>query len=599
MKNSDKDKPGIMNNKAGTSVDEQELEDVKDILRLLSKTVSTVKIFLPEHTTVQKMITDLWKKLDAFLEKHEKLQVRIREFSFSYEDKKVFEDQKAIKSLPFLFYKDGMENLYFHKGLKKEELQEFMVIIKKVYKLPPEESDIVNLLWEKDFANIRYFAPDDFLETKIGQGKKPVDIRVDKEHLFSGKVELLPEDKKDLEQNETNETLQKIGTQEEENEEHFIEQLGTNGQVGNLSERENRILEAMLTANRQISPEEELVLLLSEMLLLEADLERYKDILGSVSHLHRDLIQKGNFFNAHQLVSHVLELKMFLVYQSDPKEKLIDEFLKTIKSAEDQDLIKKTIEEGKVADFQLFFAYLNLLYGPDAAPILADIYDKIKNPEFRQRTLQFFKDTAQKNPKDLLRITKDDRPELTRQIISIISSIPERRAVQSLAVFLQFRNHTIKTEAIKTLGRFENLTSSKILLGFLSDEEKNLRIMAAQNIKFAKDDSIVEHIKNLVSEREFMSKDKKEKQAVLDILGRSKTKNAYKILEDILKKSKILARAKHTETRLCVVHTLETMGSPEARRILRKGLKVRKKKIRMACKLALTELPLDTTGQDD
>lgn len=51
-------------------------------------------------------------------------------------NRKIFQDEKTIKSLPFLFYKDGMQKLTFHNGLKKEELREFMEIIKKVYDQP-------------------------------------------------------------------------------------------------------------------------------------------------------------------------------------------------------------------------------------------------------------------------------------------------------------------------------------------------------------------------------------------------------------------------------------------------------------------------------
>jgi hypothetical protein len=63
------------------------------------------------------------------------LEIDIQEFSFTYKNKLVFQDKKTIKSLPFLLYKDGMQTLSFYKGLKKEEIQGFMEIIKKVYEL--------------------------------------------------------------------------------------------------------------------------------------------------------------------------------------------------------------------------------------------------------------------------------------------------------------------------------------------------------------------------------------------------------------------------------------------------------------------------------
>ena len=232
------------NDDLNSAVDEQEIRDVTEIIRLLSKTISTIKIFLEDHTTVKNHIAELWAKLDAFLEKNQTLDIDIQEYSFTYKNRLVFQDKKTIKSLPFLLYKDGMQTLSFYKGVKKEELQGFMEIIKNIYELPPEDSDIVNLLWEKDFANIRYFAPDEFLETKIGIGKDPADIQVDKDALFSGSIELFPEDRAELQTAVVEpDILEQITSEEQglwENTE-FMDQTPI------LTEQEDRILEAMLT----------------------------------------------------------------------------------------------------------------------------------------------------------------------------------------------------------------------------------------------------------------------------------------------------------------------------------------------------------------
>lgn len=56
-----------------------------------------------------------------------------------------------------------MKGLGFYRGLHKAELEGFLEAIRVVSLLPPEEGDIVNALWEKDFPNVRYHAPDYFL----------------------------------------------------------------------------------------------------------------------------------------------------------------------------------------------------------------------------------------------------------------------------------------------------------------------------------------------------------------------------------------------------------------------------------------------------
>jgi len=569
------------------SVDKQEITEVGEVIRLLSKTISTIKIFLADHATFKNQIEDLWMKLDAFLEKYQVLEIDIQELSFTYKNDPVFREKKTIKSLPFLLYKDGMQKLSFYKGLKKEELQEFMEIIKNVYELPPEESDIVNLLWEKDFANIRYFAPDEFLETKIGIGKKPLDIVVDRDALFSGSIELLPEDRAELKTaREEPDILELEGSDKEElwKETEFVEPSPT------LTEQENRILDAMLTANRQVTPEDELVLLITEMLNLEEDSERFKEILDAIAHMHKDLVQKGDFTRAHQLLSNTLEIKIIATYESKDKESLVSNFLLQLKTKDIEELIKKPLLEDKVTDSRLLFAYLDLLLESDALPLLAELYEKVDNPEFRKGSLDYFKEKATKNPEILARIADDSRTKLTREVISILSAIPEKRAIQGFAVFIQFKNRTIKTEAIKSLGKFKDITSSKILLGFLNDSDENIRILAARHIPGIKDDFIVEQVVHIAMDRHFKNKSKQEEQAILDILGRSKTKEAYEGLEKILTKLTFFSGSKNSEVGLCAIQTLKAMNSPESRRILQKSIHSKNRKIKEASGLALQNL---------
>lgn len=579
---------------SNSAVDKQELNQVTEIIRLLSKTISTIKIFHEDHTSVKNQITDLWTKLDAFLEKNQIMEIDIQEYSFSYKNHPVFQDKKTIKSLPFLLYKDGMQTLSFYSGVKRKELQGFMEIIKNVYELPSEESDVVNLLWEKDFANIRYFAPDEFLETKIGVGKEPAEISVDTEALFSGSIELFPEDRTELQTAmEEPDILEQITAEEQglwENTE-FMDQTPT------LTEQENRILEAMLTANRQVSPEDELVLLITEMLNLEEDSERFKALLDVITHMHKDLVQKGDFNRAYQLLSNAMEVQIIASYKSGYKESLLQGFLNEMRTSEIEELIKKPLLEDKVTDFRLLFAYLDLLLGTDATSLLAELYEKINKEEFRKGSLEYFKEKAMKNPDILTRIVDDNKIKLTGEVIEILSSIPEKRAIQGFAVFIQSKNKKIKSEAIKKLAKFKDGTSNKILFGFLNDTDENIRILAAHQIPVIKENFIAEQVTQKVMSRNFKSKSNQEKQSLLDILGRDKTKKAYSGLEKIIGKLSILSGQKNVETGFCAIQTLKEINSPESRRILKNATKSKNRKMREASGTALKSLT-PTQGQN-
>jgi len=191
------------------SLDPKAVNKTRDILHQLSNTVSAMKIFPPEHATVKNFVDDLTQKIRSYLDAYGKLEIWVSEYSFLCGGRTVFTDEMTIKSLPFFFFKDGMQALYFYQGLDRDEVLDFLDLIRQESQKPASDGDIVTALWERDLANIQYYAPDDFLENRIIQeraesqaasapGAMPefadevIEIRVDTSKFTTGKIELTP-----------------------------------------------------------------------------------------------------------------------------------------------------------------------------------------------------------------------------------------------------------------------------------------------------------------------------------------------------------------------------------------------------------------------
>ncbi|MBN2245365.1 MAG: hypothetical protein JW755_05935, partial [Candidatus Aminicenantes bacterium] len=123
------------------------IKKTSDIFNLFARTFSQIKIFSAEHATVTKFIDQLYTYFRDFLNAHEKLEIEIDETSFIFMKEEIYREDNIQKSLPFLFFKDGMQMLFFYKGLKRAEFQEFLDVIRKESFLPAEESDVVNAMW--------------------------------------------------------------------------------------------------------------------------------------------------------------------------------------------------------------------------------------------------------------------------------------------------------------------------------------------------------------------------------------------------------------------------------------------------------------------
>jgi len=572
-------------------------DQVKDLLLQLTKTISSIKIFSLQHAATQKMIHSLWENMTRFLDKQGRLDVGIEEFAFTYRDRMIYRDEKAVKSLPFLFYKDGMKKLFFYKSLREEELMEFLKIIRDAFEMPSEESDIVNVLWERDFASIRCFAPDDFLEAKIGAGKEPPQMYADPSQLRMGAIDLPPpETDKDRLDTEAaldldfrpNVDAPAVPSAEPEAPKKDAEE----GDVFTfLNEQEDLALREMLQINRNLSPSGEMVQLVGEILHLEANPDRFMQTMEVVVRLHQDLIQQADFYWASELFAHLLELKAGYDgpthFQRDP----IKDFLAKAKSRESLAVLKQALTEKHLPDYRPFFAYLSQL-GAETLPLVTDLSDALRSPAFYASMGGYLREIGSRAPSQLLQIVSASRPALTKEVIAALGSHPDRRVVLLLAAFKGNWDKSIKQEAIKALGRSADPGALRILNDFLADEDEDVRVFAANNIRSLDDKTLLDAVKSVVQDKTFHQRSLLERQAYLDLIARQIKWETHDLLRDVLSKRSGLWRPKRrTATRLAVVKTLERTGGPLSRELLEEGTHMKGRKVRKACRSALQKLP--------
>ncbi len=199
------------------TLDAARVEKAKDLLHYLANTVSAMKIFPSEHATLKNFVDQLTQKFTDFLTAYQKLQIGIEEYAFTYGGKLIFSDEVAIKSLPFFFFKDGLQILFFYQGLDRQEIMEFLELIKAEAQKPAEDSDFVVALWERDFPNIQYYAPDEYLENRIlaetrdsravqdmpelteDLAHETIEVRVDTSKFSQGRIDLDREDREAVE----------------------------------------------------------------------------------------------------------------------------------------------------------------------------------------------------------------------------------------------------------------------------------------------------------------------------------------------------------------------------------------------------------------
>jgi len=227
------------------------------------------------------------------------------------------------------------------------------------------------------------------------------------------------------------------------------------------------------------------------------------------------------------------------------------------------------------------------MLGPMTLSTAAGLFEAQTNQDVRAQILSFIEETGGHDPGLIVSLANDSRPDLSSEIIGIITRMPGQKGISHLSAFLMFKNRDIKLEVIHALGGMRDEMSNRILMGFLNDPDEELRIQAAMKLNPTEEKSRIVHIIHEASLPEFRKKSLKEKQAILSFLGRTRSEEALAFLVAALEKTTLLPSARNLETRLAAVAGLESMGTAEAAAALETGTGARGKRVREACAEAL------------
>lgn len=578
------------------AVDRVRQDKVKEIFLVLGNAVSAARLFPSEHPTVGNFISDLYQRLTEYLDKYGELELGIEEQAFTFGGTVVFHDPNPARSLPFFFFKDGMKGLGFCRGLQRGELEGFVEAVRSVSSLPPEEGDIVNALWEKDFPNVRYHAPDDFLETKIGVGRPPLRPEVDIPSLNKGRVELSSEDLDEIRKNA-------LSLKEQKESEGVLADPAIQEDIKSIlasaDDRETMEIEALLSANRQLSHKDEYLSLVLELIYMEDRPEQFPAIADMLEQYHQQALQERDFRRAAKMLESLIEIKQVYAQQNRVKSELIDSIIALLSRKSALVELRDSLDLGSIADSEGFLEYLRL-FGPRSAELLADVYEHVASHNWRRRALDILKEIGKTDLHELIGLVQESRPALSQEIIGLLSGSQDKPIITFLANIVSYRNTSVKLAAIRALGRIQDQAANKVLLGFLADQNEEVRVCALDNMKKVFDRQVLSHIFEAISGKSFSGNSEREKKALFGTLGRSDSEEACAFLREILTRVPFLPKPKHTERCLYSISALEQMKLPASRDALMEGAKRRHRRIRSACLKALrakSEIAITFTGR--
>ncbi|MCX8118885.1 MAG: HEAT repeat domain-containing protein [Desulfobacterota bacterium] len=538
-------------------LEERSVKATRALLQTFLQTVKAFRLYEADHPILNKFLERLKRDFDHYFEEFDSFPLLVGEYRLFYRGRVVYENQDIKESLAFFFYRDGIREIKFIRGLELREIVDFLQVVRKGESVNRMEDDLVTLLWEKDFAHITFGVVDEFIDPEgsfVPASPEEWPGRLELKSRGEGSyepalVEEVPDGAKGL---RVEGLKQAINLQPGQS---LVEacQL-TPDEIGELAREMEREFE---TEYHDVVIDN----LIEILLHLGDDLDAYENMIAYFERTIASFLEKGEIRKATtvlQKLHHTMESIVLKDRQIFAIRRILDSFSRPSSIERIGELMAG---EGEV-DAEAILQYLRLLTPKSVEPLCL-LLGKLESGRWRKAICEVIAHLAQTDLQPLIKFLSDPNPFIVRHILYILGRIGNPSALRYLGPLVVHPDSQVREEVLQLLLK-SGEPAKDLLSKFLKDPLAKIRIKAA--LAFAKiaGKEAVKPLQAIILSEDFLKRDYEEKASFFRALGETGSEEAIPMLEEIVKKRRWLQRGKWKEMRLCAQHALKMLGAKEA-----------------------------------
>ncbi|MEW6417304.1 MAG: HEAT repeat domain-containing protein [Nitrospirota bacterium] len=523
--------------------DIKDIKDVKDILQNLIKAKKTLRMYPQNNPIYVKTLEDSYARFKSFFDYKEDLILKIKQNSISYDSEQIYYNPEKEDNMALLFFKDGLRELTFKKGLTQEELEEFLKIIAMDFDREAVDDDIVTLLWEKDFQNIQYIVDETFL------------VDVDEED-YETKVE-----------NEIKEKITDVDDLMRAYADGFKEEDVKGISIVPLTDKDLQMLVKELEKDSS-DKTDKLINILFEIVYQSEGKAELEDTFISLKDAIKFSMQHGDIYMVLNVLKRAKEMLEDPLLTEDVKEyiRMLFSYLGT---EEIISLFAEILDSGIEIDEKAFEEFGKFLDKNAIAP-LVKFLGEMKTIHARKRVIEALIFLGRKDIHAVARGLDDHRWYVVRNIIYILRKIGDKRAIEYLLRTVRHGDTRVRKEVIRALGELGGREVVQTLRECLDDQDAQVRIASARAFSNIGSEPAKKIILEKISDKMFKDRDFEEKKEFYEVLSRWKDAEVFDFLIRTLNKKSFFSRAKNYENMACAAFSLGLLGDKDALPILYK-----------------------------
>ena len=520
----------------------EDIRKAKDIIQVILKSRKILRMYPENNPMYINTLQENYGKLKDYFFYKDELTLAIKQNEILYEGEQVYHSAEKEDNFALFFFKDGLREISFKKGLPADELEAFIKIISLDFNRDVMDDDIVTLFWERDFQKIQYVVD-----------------------------ELILSDDEEYEEKAVQEVKEKAATDDDilrAYEEAFREtEQVKDASIVPLVDKDLQMLLKELDED-SADKTTKLFDILFEIIHLSENREDYEDLADFFRNAIEFTTGRGDLYLLNVIMGRLHE-----VAENRDFSEEIRTFARRVMLFAGSEpiitLIGEVLDGGQETDEKVLDDFLKYLERSSIVPFMK-ILGELKSIHARKFVIDALIFLGNKDIAILAKGLSDTRWYVVRNIIYILRKIGDKRAVDYLLKTVKHGDVRVKKEVIRTLGELGGAGVLQALRDCLDDADAQVRSSALKSLSNMGSEAAKRIILNKINDKPFKAKEFEEKKEFFEAITRWKDDEVYNLLISALKQNVLFGRAKNYEVRACAAFALGFMGRRECLPLLQK-----------------------------
>jgi len=512
----------------------QDVSGAREVIATLIKAKKNLRLYPESNPMYLKIVEDAYAKFRSFLEYNDSLPLKITRSDIMLGEESVFQGEGKDDNLALFFFRDGLRTLVFEKHLGMEELKEFLQVLSQDFDDEAMEDDVVTLLWERDFQNIKYTVDESVLvedeeyeetatrQAQDGAMKEENVLKAYEAALGVSDMETVPQIPV------TGDDLKSLAREIQKDSADKMSKLtDILFNILYISESVDEFKSVARTLNSSV-----------DYSVRHADLKGAALILSRTS----ELVGRASSGEIKGVLASVLSHAGALSVV-----KLLGDLIDS----------REGVPE---ADFKEYVRFL----GINAISSFMELLGELKTISGRKNAIIALSYLGKKDVARVAKGLQDDRWYVVRNVVHVLRNIGDKRVLDSLLAVAEHGEPRVRKEVMKSLGELGGDAAVPTLHLHLDDPDKSVRSGAVRALGAVGSESAKAVIMDALSDKKILNLDFQEMKEYFEVLSRWRQKDVFEFLMGILQKSPFFGRAKFNEYKACAVYCLGLLGSAKA-----------------------------------